>query len=171
MRLLKEISEGTLGLSDEFEQLGTQYELRKSARAIVLNDQGQMATQHLKIYTYHKLPGGGVDPGETIEEALKREVLEEVGCDCEITHELGITIEYRNKYKLLHISYGFAAKVVGDIGTPALEEGEIEEGQETLWLPPTEVLQKMQNDTPGKFEGHFILEREKTFLEEFLNNL
>jgi len=169
MRLLKEISEGSLGLSNDFEQLGTEYQLRKSARAIVLNEQGQMATQYLNTYTYHKLPGGGVDPGETIEAALKREVLEEVGCNCEITHELGITIEYRNKYKLLHISYGFAAKVIGDIGTPALEEGEVEEGQETLWLPPADVLEKMRNDTPGKFEGHFILEREKTFLEEFLN--
>lgn len=171
MKLLKEISEGTLGLSDEFEQLGSEYQLRKSARAIVINDKGEMATQYLNTYKYHKLPGGGVDQGETIEEALKREVLEEVGCDCEITHELGVTIEYRNKYKLLHISYGFSAKVVGEIGTPALEEGEIEEGQETLWLPPTDVLEKMNADNPGKFEGHFILEREKAFLEEYLKRL
>lgn len=171
MKILKEISEGTLGLSDQFERLGTQYELRKSARAIVLNGKGEMATQYLKTYTYHKLPGGGVDQGETIEQALKREVLEEVGCDCEITRELGIIIEYRNKYKLLHISYGFAAKVVGELGTPTLEEGEIEEGQETLWLPPTKVLEKMKSDNPGKFEGHFILEREKTFLEEYLKDL
>jgi len=168
MKLLKEISEGTLGLTNQFEQLGSEYQLRKSARAIVLNEHGQMATQYLNTYTYNKLPGGGVDPGETIEQALKREVLEEVGCDCEITHELGITIEYRNKYKLLHISYGFATKIIGEVGTPALEEGEIEEGQETLWLPPAEVLEKMKNDKPGKFEGHFILEREKTFLEEYL---
>lgn len=170
MKILKEISEGTLGLSDEFEQLGDTYELRKSARGIVLNENGEMATQYLNTYTYHKLPGGGVDPGETIEEALKREIKEEVGCDCEITKPLGVTIEYRNKYKLLHISYGFAAKVIGEIGTPALEEGEIEEGQETVWLPPEEVLEKMKSDNPGKFEGHFILEREKTFLEEFLKS-
>jgi len=31
MKLLAEISEGTLGLSDEFEQLGYEYQLRKSA--------------------------------------------------------------------------------------------------------------------------------------------
>lgn len=32
------------------------------------------------------------------------------------------------------------------------------------------VLDKMRSDTPSKFEGQFILEREKTFLEEFLKS-
>jgi 8-oxo-dGTP diphosphatase len=168
MKLLNEISEKSLGIG-EAEKLGGQYELRKSARAILLNNEGNMATQYLKTYTYHKLPGGGVDPGESIEEALKREVLEEVGCDSEIVKPIGMTIEYRNKYNLPHLSFAFSAKVVGDIGTPQLEEGEIEEGQETLWLPPEEVLAKMETDSPSKFEGHFILEREKSFLKEFLN--
>jgi hypothetical protein len=59
---------------------------------------------------------------------------------------------------------------VGEIGEPALEEGEVEEGQETLWLPPKEVLEKMKTDKPGKFEGHFILKREISFLEEYLNS-
>lgn len=168
MKLLNEISEKSLGIG-EAEKLGGQYELRKSARAILLNDEGNMATQYLKTYTYHKLPGGGVDPGESVEEALKREILEEVGCDSEIIKPVGMTIEYRNKYNLLHLSFAFAAKVVGEVGPPQLEEGEIEEGQETLWLPPEEVLAKMETDNPGKFEGHFILEREKSFLKEFLD--
>lgn len=168
MKLLAEISEGTLGLSDQFELIGSEYQLRKSARVILLNQDGLMATQYLKTYTYHKLPGGGVDAGESIEDALKREVKEEVGCDCTIVRPVGMTIEYRNKYKLLHISYCYVAEVVGEIGEPALEEGEIEEGHETLWLPPTEVLAKMKTDTPGKFEGHFILKREISFLEEYL---
>jgi ADP-ribose pyrophosphatase YjhB (NUDIX family) len=168
MKLLAEISEGTLGLSNKFELLGSEYQLRKSARVILLNQEGNMATQYLKTYTYHKLLGGGVEVGESVEDALKREVREEVGCDCAIIRPVGVTIEYRNKYKLLHISYCYVAEVVGEIGKPSLEEGEIEEGQETLWLPPTEVLEKMETDTPGKFEGHFILEREKTFLREYL---
>lgn len=168
MKILNEISEKTLGIGEQDAQLGSNYTLRKSARAILLNEAGEMATQYIATYTYHKLPGGGVDPGETVEEALKREVLEEVGCGCEIIKPIGVTLEYRNKYNLLHISYAFAAQVVGEIGEPVLEEGEIEEGQTTLWLPPVEVLAKMETDTPGKFEGHFILEREKTFLKEFL---
>lgn len=167
MKILAEISEGTLGLGD-FEQLGGSYELRKSARAILLNAEGNMATQYLQTYTYHKLPGGGIDPGETVKEALKREIAEEVGCDCEIIREVGITIEYRNKYNLLHISYCFVANVIGEIGEPKLEEGEIEERQTTLWLPPQEVLEKMKVDKPKKFESHFILKREMSFLEEYL---
>lgn len=168
MKLLAEISEASLGLGDEGAKLGETYELRKSARVILLNTEGLMATQHLRTYAYHKLPGGGVDGGETIEDALVREVKEEVGCDCKIIKPVGMTIEYRNKYNLLHISYCFVAKVVGDIGTPTLEPGEQEEGQETLWLSPAVVLDKMQTDTPGKFEGHFILAREQAFLREYL---
>lgn len=167
MKILAEISEGTLGLGD-FEQLGGNYKLRKSARAILLNEEGNMATQYLQTYTYHKLPGGGVDLGETVEEALRREILEEVGCDSEILNEIGVVIEYRNRYNLLHISYCFSAKVVGKVGESKLEEGEIEEGQTTLWMPPQEVLKKMKVDEPKKFEGHFILGREMAFLEEYL---
>jgi len=170
MKLLKEITEKMVGLSDEVELLKSSYQLRKSARAIVLNTEGEMATQYLRNYTYHKLPGGGVDAGETIKQALKREVLEEVGCDCEITKELGVTIEYRNKDKLLHISYGYVARLVGELGSPTLEENEIEEGQETVWLKPEIVLNKMRDDKPSKYEGHFILEREKAFLTEFLKS-
>lgn len=166
MKMLKEISEGSLGLSDLFEQLRKNYELRKSARAILLNAEGKMAVQYLRTYTFHKLPGGGIEPGEKIEDALKREVLEEVGCACSIVRPVGMTIEYRKSS--LHISYAYIAKVEGEIGTPTLEQIETEEGQETLWLSPEEALAKMEKDLPKKPEGHFILEREKAFLKEYL---
>ncbi len=170
MKLLAEISEGSLGLSDCYEQFGREYQLRKSARVILLNEEGKIATQYLKKYTYYKLPGGGINDGESIEEALKREVKEEVGCDCEVIRPVGMTIEYRNKYNLLHISYCYEARIVGGVGKTALEENEIEEGHETLWLSPAEVLERMKHDKPGKFDGHFILKREMSFLEEYLKS-
>ena len=171
MRLLAEISEGSLGLSDQYEQLGEQYELRKSARAILLNEHGVAATQYLKTYDFHKLPGGGVERGESVENALLREVSEEVGCRCEILAPVGMVLEYRNKYRLMHVSICFSAHVVGDIGEPTLEPEEIEEGQTTLWLPPEEILARMRADEPKKFEGHFILKREICFLEEYVRSL
>lgn len=165
--LLNEITERSLGLG-EAEKLGEKYQLRKSTRAILLNERGEMATQHVQNYGFHKLPGGGVDPGESLEAALRREILEEVGCGCEIISTLGVTIEYRNKYNLIHISYGYVARVVGPIGATSLDMHEQAEGQTTLWLPPPVALEKMATDVPEKYEGYFILEREKTFLRAYL---
>lgn len=50
MKLLAEISEGTLGLNDQFEQLGSEYRLRKSVRVILLNQVGNMAAVLEDIY-------------------------------------------------------------------------------------------------------------------------
>jgi 8-oxo-dGTP diphosphatase len=143
MEILAEISDKTVGLGNDSPQLGTQYELRKSARAILLDVTNVMATQHLTTHSFHKLPGGGIEIGESIESALKREVQEEVGCACEILRPIGVVIEYRDKYRLLHISYCFEARVVGRVGAPALEDAEIEEGQQTLWLQPDVALEKI----------------------------
>ena len=51
---------------------------RPSVRGIIIQD-GKIAMMHSLKYDYYKLPGGGIEAGESFEETLVREVREESG--------------------------------------------------------------------------------------------
>ncbi len=51
---------------------------RPSARAVIRRG-GLVAMVHSLKYNYYKFPGGGIEPGETREEAVIRETREETG--------------------------------------------------------------------------------------------
>ena len=51
---------------------------RPSVRGIIIRD-GKIAMMHSLRYNYYKLPGGGIEGEETLEETLIREVREESG--------------------------------------------------------------------------------------------
>ena len=51
---------------------------RPSVRGIIIRD-GKIAMMHSLKYDYYKLPGGGIEQGESYEETLIREVQEESG--------------------------------------------------------------------------------------------
>ena len=75
---------------------------RNTVRGIILNDKNEVALIHLvyddPLFEYrdhYELPGGGVEANETNEEALKREMEEEIGVKIKDIHYLStIGIEY-----------------------------------------------------------------------------
>ncbi len=71
---------------------GTIYTYRPGAYAVVF-DADQCVAVVKNKYGYYFLLGGGADPGETTEETLRREVLEESGYDIQIHRKLGEAIE------------------------------------------------------------------------------
>ena len=61
----------------DYKTDGTVFE-RPSVRGIIIKD-GKILMIHSLKYDYYKLPGGGIEKGESYEEALIREVSEESG--------------------------------------------------------------------------------------------
>ena len=65
-------------------------------RAVVVNDKNEIL---LVKHTYQNnwfLPGGGVDKGETFEQAIKRELIEETGYEANMMELFGV---YQNTYE------------------------------------------------------------------------
>jgi ADP-ribose pyrophosphatase YjhB (NUDIX family) len=112
--------------------------MRRASRAIIIKDGQLLVTKRNKFGSeYYILIGGGVDIGETIEQALTRELKEESGVV--VNHPRLVFIEDSGAmYGLQHI---FLCDYVS--GTPALHpdsmEAKISAGgintYEPLWLP------------------------------------
>lgn len=99
------------------------------ARAFVLNEENKLVLLYIQgddIFghrDYYETSGGGVEKGESLEEAIIRELDEEIGYKCEIMEYLGIVHDEYNlikrknennyflckikeKTKIHHVSYG-----------------------------------------------------------------
>ncbi|GAA5444103.1 hypothetical protein Misp06_02286 [Microbulbifer sp. NBRC 101763] len=71
--------------------MGFEDSYRLSAHAVITNEVGEVL-QLLATYANRSwgLPGGALDPGETVHEALRRECREELGRDVDIDYLSGI---------------------------------------------------------------------------------
>ena len=169
MDILKTIKDEDIGSNTQAPEV---YKERKASRAIVYDTDKNVALLHASKKSYHKLPGGGIEEEEDIHEALRRETLEEIGCDVTNIRNLGIIEEYRNDFLLHQVSYCFIADLLGEKGANHLEEDEIADGFEPVWLPLQSAIEILEGESSvGDYEGKFIRLRDLTFLKEARNLL
>ena len=161
MKLIAEITDkeilGTDGLSSA--------KPRYTARAIVKNGE-LFAVIHSKRFHPYSLPGGGVDDGEDIVTALKREILEETGCTCDKITELGIIKENRAIADYTQISYYYIVEA-GNVGTPQFTEAEINSGTTLQWNALSEMIKLINNIQPKTYQQQFLKARDAAALNEY----
>jgi 8-oxo-dGTP diphosphatase len=142
------------------------YRVRHAARAVLKDEHGKVGVMYAGQRQYYKLPGGGIDEGEKVDEALARELLEETGCTAEITGEIGVVEEWRDHEGLHQISYAFSATKKEQISPPAFTQSELDEGFEVRWVADIEeairlVEEKVSHDD---INVQFMVERDAAIL-------
>jgi len=160
-----------LEIKDEGYAKVSEWGLREASRAVLFDSKGLVPLLFVSKHNYHKLPGGGIDKGESRSEALTREVMEEVGSKIEVTGEAGKIIEYRAgkmfgwEHDIKQTSYCYVGNIVSK-GVPEFEEGELEEGFRLVWAPLDKAISLVRDSKPDNYEGKFIQKRDLVFLME-----
>lgn len=167
MKLLKKITDKDICGTDAISHANP----RIAVRAIVLDDAGYMALLHMGKYNLYTIPGGGVEAGEDLEMALKREILEEAGCDIVIINELGYIDESRAEHSFTQISNYYLAKVIGPKGIPHMTDAEIAEQTQVQWHLPEKALDIITNENAGTYQQKYIQFRDKVVIGEAINYL
>lgn len=145
-----------------------QYIERLAARAVLVDENGRIGMIEATKYGYYKLPGGGVDEGESIEQALKREVAEEIGYEFKMLAKLGVIREERREFSQVNLSYGFLCKASKFIGTSLMPD-EIDHGFRTKWfndLDEAITAVELVKDSQNIYQVKFFTQRELEFLRE-----
>ncbi|KGK85996.1 NUDIX domain-containing protein [Clostridium sp. HMP27] len=163
MKLIREITEKDITNKETYEEIS--YKIRKASRAIVFNEENNIAILNVSNDNYHKLPGGGIEKDEDIITALRRELIEEVGVEVDVINELGMIIEYRDNFKQLQISYCYLCKVVGAYQETSFTEEEKNNGFILEWVSLNEAISILEKDNPEKYMGKFIRKRDLEFLK------
>lgn len=142
------------------------FKKREAVRAVVIDAQGQIALLHVSKRGYHKLPGGGIEPGEDKIQALERELLEEIGSKVKIIGEIGEIHEYRDQWKQFQISYCYLAEQVGTQIETNLTEEEKADGFERMWAKDiSQAIALLQADRPTNYDGVRVKARDLLLLQ------
>jgi ADP-ribose pyrophosphatase YjhB (NUDIX family) len=99
---------------------------------VVPDDQGRILMIRRADNNYWSIPGGGIEPGESVRVAASREVKEETGIDCEVTGLVGIfsnpqhVAAYDNGEVRQEFSICLTARLLGGSLRTSNESSEVE---------------------------------------------
>lgn len=165
MRLLFELD------TKDYDPNGTAF-VRPSVRGILIRD-GKIAMVHSLKYDYYKYPGGGIEPGETLEDALIREVSEESGLQVipQSIREYGLVHRVQKSDRediFIQDNYYFLCDAEDAVQLQNLDDYEAEERFTLEWVEPQHAIRTNRFEDHGPKDS-IMLEREARVLEILIN--
>ena len=138
--------------------------VRPSARCIVIQN-GRVAMLHSLRYDYYVFPGGGIEPGESGEEAMMREAREEAGLV--VVREFGCVRRvqksaYKGSDYFIQDNYYYLCQAEKEIQPQKLDVQEQEKRLVLEFVPPEQALLVNRRQNGG---APVMLEREIGILE------
>lgn len=114
------------------DRIGRQGQIRLGCSATLFNqDQDKILLTRRSDNGLWCLPGGGIDPGESIEETCVREVLEETGLRVAVKKLIGIysspdwLVEYPDGNRVQIVAVNFAVELIDGQAAPTQEVTEM----------------------------------------------
>lgn len=149
------------------------YEKRWTVRAFAYNDEGKLV--FLKIEgsdsfgkrNHLETVGGGVQNDESLEETLRREIMEEIGYECEIIEEIGQIVDHYNLINRETISTFYAVKLTNYTGKTCLSEEESKLIKGTVALSEEEAL-KVLAQAPKYTVNELVQRRDYYALKHYM---
>ena len=121
--------------------------------AIIINEKNEVLLVKKPLSSIHDSgywtrPGGEVNFGETIEEALKREVKNETGLDIEIVRFLDMNEIIDTENKIHWIAFGYLAKMLSqDLSRNSTNEMQ--------WFSISDLPKELTTYTKASLETYF----------------
>lgn len=148
--------------------------IRYTARAILENQEGKLGFLHIKgedlfgKRDHLETIGGGLEEGEYLDDAIRREIKEEAGLECKSVELLGSIYDAYNLIRRITFSTFFYCTVDTSsyTGTNRTEEEEILIS-EIVWLSVDEALGWLRNRHENKVD-RLVEQRDLMALEYFL---
>lgn len=163
MKLICELNDKIILGTDEMSTKAP----RITARAIVKNQDGLFAVMYANKFKLHSLPGGGVEDGEDVLTALRREVYEETGCVCDEIHELGIVAENRASLDYTQINHYFVVTTTHTPGKNHLTESELDSCTVVKWVAFDELVRLINDQEFDRVQGKYLKARDVAALKVY----
>lgn len=153
-------------LHQESHESGETLKPKYATRAVLFDENNRVAIINVTKHGYYKIPGGGIEDNESIQDAARREVSEESGCNSVILDELGRLETAIPIWNTLDISDGFIARVVGEKSTPKYEDWEDERGFQLEWFSDLDkVIETIEGNIVKEPGIASLQERDLAFLK------